>query len=920
MIMLSRNTPVAYTVGAAGFIGSHLCDKLLDHGIQVIGADDFSDGKRENLSHSAKDKHFHLINDPGEFNLDLPRLDYAFFALDPSTDKETYIRYFKNFLEICKKYKPKIVLISSVDLYDRHKSNRLSALESAEVKLAEFSLENNINARVVRLSSVFGPRMDFNSQEPVSRLILAACVDRLQDEATPLDFTSRSLYVMDAVDLLIKAVMHGSTAQKIYDGIRMHPVKLTEIKQILLDPLWHERRGFTPTELPPWPTPNIHKTMKELSWKNSTPIISALRETVAFFKENPILIKQPQNQLDEKKGNTERPEEKKEDWGEKWRNLQENSNPEVVDGKQNEVQVKTQKKVLKGYPVGKAFKKYTFIWVAIFVIMLAYFYPVASIAADFFSFQSHINQSSEASQKGDFQAVSEHAGMAEKKLVSIRQVTGSLGFTKPLFTPIQKEVELSLSSAEELAFAVSSLGRGHTALTTGLKVVSGEIEGESGKFFETANFEFDQADRYLSLMSSRLSEENLFLSGFNLKKTLSVYVENLREDIKKGRTSSLFLAQAVPKEGKKRYLVILQDNSVIRPSGGVVVALAEVVFENGKLLEIKTQSIEEFENSLTEKGEMPQDYLSDFSSSAWTLRDFGLSADFPTNARLAQLFWRRAGFISTSGVIALDLSAVSVMRDGQEKVSGNEKDLDKLLKESVNRVFFLSGQSLMKTGKALDTAAAQKHIMVYMSEPLFFSFLTTEGFSGSFPNIEKDKVGERLGFLSLSEANVTGRSSGFITRSIKLQTSIDPAGGISNNLSVLYGKPDASFKNRLKIYLQAGSKLSKAMWGGKDILKEVRSFSDYGRAGYSMLLDFKAGEEKELLLEYRDVKTLTWEANKAKFKLQVVKQPGTLSDKIDFKLDFPSSWRVEDSEISTGEQIFATNLSGDRTFEAILKK
>ena len=83
IINLSRNTPVALVVGAAGFLGSHLSEKLLDHKIAVVGVDNFKSGKKENITEVTKDSHFHFINtDAEDLTLDLSRLDYIFIVAD----------------------------------------------------------------------------------------------------------------------------------------------------------------------------------------------------------------------------------------------------------------------------------------------------------------------------------------------------------------------------------------------------------------------------------------------------------------------------------------------------------------------------------------------------------------------------------------------------------------------------------------------------------------------------------------------------------------------------------------------------------------------------------------------------------------------------------------------------------------------
>lgn len=879
-------------MGTAGFIGSHLTDKLLAHGVQVVGVDDFSSGRNGNLTESIKDKNFHLIRSSitESLNLEFPRLDYAFFVIGSSQPEQIYREAFSKFLEICKEFKTKIVLVSSIDLYDNRRIEGLSNLKQAEVKLACYSLENKTNARVVRLSPLFGPRMSFNSDDPICRLIEAAVLDELQKEATPLDFTTRSIFVEDAVDLLIKAVMHGATAQKIYDGVRLHPIKVTEIKQVLLDPLWHERRGFIPTELPPWPTPNITKTMKELSWRPKTSIVTALKETVVYFKENPELLE---------KENDDRSEDIPETPGSK-----DEKPPEI---NHTDVPKRLEKDFKK---VASTFKRCTVFWAVAMLVALAFFYPVASIAIDAVSLRDHLRSSSEAVLQGDFKVAESEASLAKSRVESIKQMVGSLGFLQfaGVLNPYLHKAEQLTSLADEITDAVEHSARGAQALSSGIKVVSGEKEGDGGKFFETAGFELDQADRQLALALSKLSDDGQ-LKEF--KVGIGNFLSSFRQDVSRSRAAVSFLTQAIPSEGRKSYLVLLQDNTTLRPSGGVVVSYAEVIFDNGKLLEIKADSIDNFEAQVKEAVDPPAEIRNDLGISNWSLRDYGFNADFPANARMAQWFYRRSTQSNPAGVIVLDLTAAAALQ-----VSGISS-LNNTLKDVVNKVFFLSKQNWTDTGQALDAALEEKHLLVYMSDPLFFSFLASSGWAGILPEEGQEKVGEREGFLAFSEANIGGNNlNQTLKRSFRLESNIDKAGWVSHKLAAVYFNPDNSgsllggtYKNRLNVYLPAGTKLVKARWGSSEITKEVKSFSDYGRAGYSMILELKPQEEKELILEYQDGKSLSWEANMAKYKLQVIKQPGTLSDKFDFKLNSPSS-----------PQIFSTDLSQDRSFEVVLKK
>jgi nucleoside-diphosphate-sugar epimerase len=218
-ILLSRNSPIAFVVGAAGFLGSSLIDELLSKNIQVVGVDDLSSGKKENLEEASKNKKFHFINksiiDQSLTEMvSLPRLDYAFFVAE-SGEKSLYSSGLLNFLNFVleskkngqsedSKHHPRVVLASSIELYGKNFDQNKQNLKDGEIRFARFIKYHKLNGRIVRLSAVFGPRMHFREQDPQVRLIQASLADVLHDTPTSADFSSRAIFIGDATSLLIK--------------------------------------------------------------------------------------------------------------------------------------------------------------------------------------------------------------------------------------------------------------------------------------------------------------------------------------------------------------------------------------------------------------------------------------------------------------------------------------------------------------------------------------------------------------------------------------------------------------------------------------------------------------------------------------------------------------------------------------------
>lgn len=930
---LSRNTPVAFVVGAAGFLGSHLCEALIDKNIQVVGVDDLSTGRLENLVEASKNRTFSFINQRGSLQppFDLCRLDYAFFVLPSQIAEGEYLLALKNFLKICQQFKAKIVFVSSVDLYDAKIKGQLN-LRQGEGEVAEFAAREGLNARIVRLAALYGPRMDLEGDEPLTRLLGSACREELQKEITALDFSTRALFIDDAVNLLIKAVMHGATSQKIYDGVGL-PVKISEIKQILLDPLWHESRMFAPTELPPWPTPNLEKTEKELSWKPKTALIEALKKTLAFFRENPECafrkVEEP----------TQITEEKKQVIAEIFNEHKEKGESAVkkITGKRlskwkwpgvKKTQFE-QAKVFLGTLAG------------IFLIAYGLIYPALSIGVGVYSVKIHLGQTGEAVKNGNFETASVKAAGAQAAAGEVRQTLsvftplGGIGLFKSQFQSLEYLLEaMNLASSSG-----SALAEGAGALAVSFQIISGEKEGELKESLASSYREFDSAEKGLSMVSGRLNAKQWqSLPGMVKDRIIDLQDEaEIGKEMAKGGKAAAFLLSQTVGGGDKKYLILAQDNTTLRPGGGIILAYAEISFKDGKLAEIKTGSVEDLDSKLTERVKPPLDVETDLKESAWLLRDSNQEVDFPTNARWAQWFYEKEAGSKVDGVISLDLVVLQrllevvgpVTPEGQQKsIDGeglfnevqNSSDkgrvLGGVLKETLNRIFFLPKRNWMGLGETLGRALSEKHLLIYLADAKMLPYLKDNKWAGAMPVPVTEKVGERQSFFQTVESNLSAPGlNQKLKRSYVMYDGVDSSRTVTRFLGISYNNPDAkSYHFRLKLYLSAGAKIQKAQWGEEDITARVNAFSDFGRAGYSVVLEVKSGEQKTFQLKYIDSKISEDKEGKAVYRVDIIKQAGTGEDKFEYRLDLPGTLKTE------GETVVTTDLSEDRSFEFNLQK
>lgn len=918
-ILLSRNQPVALVVGAASFLGSHLTDKLLELNIQVVGVDDLNLSDKKNLRKATEDKNFHLIiESPDNLGLDLARLDYIFIFQSGNLDK---------ILTLFKEHKSRSLLVSSIDLYEKNNGKELILQREAERKIANFAGEHNLNARVLRMGPVFGPRMDFKRKDPVISLIQQSLLGDLQKEYQ-LEFSSRALYVQDAIDLIVKTIFAGSTAQKIFDGVLPNPVKVSEVKMVLLDPLWYENRDFTPSELPPWPTPNLAKTAKFLNWSPKAKLVASLRETLSYFKENEVYVpeieeEKPQNLDQEKKENLEA-------------------------FKADHEETKQKK--------GKSLPKFSINLSKIYLILLislvtyAVVWPILLLGWSFVDFKFQLNEAFANLEKGEFDQGLNNANQANADVLTIKSIFEQLEPVRKtgLFKNQFESGDNLLSLAVLSTAATNSIILGTQSLLQSIKAVTGELAESPSLYFNLAQVE-------LTTASENISRAEVLTQTTGL---LSNKLSQYSKLVNRALALSILLPKVVAMESKKNYLVLLQNNMELRPGGGFIGSFAKVTFEGGKLKKLTVNDIYAIDGQLNIHVEPPKEIKEDLGQKDWYLRDSNWESDFPTAARQVEWFYSKETGETVEGVVALDVSAMQELlsvigplelADYNEKITSDnlfsravthaelsffpgsqakKSFLTALSSELLNKIFFLPQSNwpgiISSLGKSLD----EKHISVYLNDPKLFSYLDSEGWAHALPRQSNQNASRD--FLSLVEANLgANKVNYYLTRNYNLETVVGKDGDIKHRLRINYtnGSPSDTFpggkyKNRMRMYLPFGTKLSRVLWGETNITKDVSSFVDFGRSGYSFLLELEAKEQKTLVLDYAVPVKLEFKEGKASYRLDIIKQAGILKDPLQWKISFPLSYQVlnQSQALSPQEQIITTDLSTDRSFEVQFSK
>jgi UDP-glucuronate decarboxylase len=301
--------------GGAGFIGSHLCEKLLDQGHEVICLDNYFTGSKMNIIHLINNPYFELVRhdvtmplfyETDEiYNLACPASPVHYQYNGIKTIK-TSVMGAINTLGLAKRTKSKILQASTSEIYgdpEVHPQtedywgnvNTLGpracydeGKRCAETLFMNYHHQNNVRIKIARIFNTYGPKMNSNDGRVVSNFIVQA----LKGEDITIygdgSHTRSFQYIDDLVDGLIKLmdtpdtftgpVNIGNPVEITISSLAQMIIKMTGSKsKIIFLPL--------PQDDPKQRKPDITLARKELNWSPKVDAEVGLAKTVEYFRK-----------------------------------------------------------------------------------------------------------------------------------------------------------------------------------------------------------------------------------------------------------------------------------------------------------------------------------------------------------------------------------------------------------------------------------------------------------------------------------------------------------------------------------------------------------------------------------------------------------------------------------------------------------
>ncbi|NWF51606.1 MAG: SDR family oxidoreductase [Nitrospirae bacterium] len=301
--------------GGGGFIGSHLCEKLLNAGNEVLCVDNFFTGAKGNIAHIMNNPYFEVLRHDITFplyvevdeiyNLACPASPIH-YQLDPVQTVKTAVHGAINMLGLAKRLKIKILQASTSEIYGNPavhpqpeaywgsvnpigiRSCYDEGKRCAETLFFDYHRQHKLRIKVARIFNTYGPRMHLNDGRVVSNFIIQALTGKEITVYGDGTQTRSFCYVDDMIDGLIKLMNSADDFTGPVNLGNPHEISIIDLAEKVLK-ITKSRSKILhkplPQDDPVRRCPDITLAKKRLGWLPKTSLEEGLKKTVEYFKK-----------------------------------------------------------------------------------------------------------------------------------------------------------------------------------------------------------------------------------------------------------------------------------------------------------------------------------------------------------------------------------------------------------------------------------------------------------------------------------------------------------------------------------------------------------------------------------------------------------------------------------------------------------
>jgi UDP-glucuronate decarboxylase len=303
--------------GGAGFIGSHLCEKLLKEGNEVISVDNYFTGRKKNIQHLFKNPKFEIIRHDivNELRLEVDQI-YNFacpaspvhYQYNAISTVKTNVMGTLNMLGLARRVKARILQASTSEVYGNpleHPQKETywgnvntigirscydEGKRIAETLCFDYNRQHNVDIRIIRIFNTYGPRMLANDGRVVSNFIVQALSGKDITMYGDGSQTRSFCFVDDLVNGIVSMMNQdtfqgpvnlGNSDEFTVKELAELVIKLTKSKsKIIYNPL--------PLDDPARRRPDLSLAKEKLSYKFTVPLVEGLKRTIKYFQNEMV--------------------------------------------------------------------------------------------------------------------------------------------------------------------------------------------------------------------------------------------------------------------------------------------------------------------------------------------------------------------------------------------------------------------------------------------------------------------------------------------------------------------------------------------------------------------------------------------------------------------------------------------------------
>ena len=449
----------------------------------------------------------------------------------------------------------------------------------------------------------------------------------------------------------------------------------------------------------------------------------------------------------------------------------------------------------------------------------------------------------------------------------------------------------------------------------------------------------------------------------NLCKNGQEKISTIRQFTIKAKQIFPLLPDAIGLNGPRKYMVILQNNMELRPTGGFIGAFAIISFDAGVLKNVELSDVYSADGQLKGHIDPPLPIRTYLGQEHWYMRDANWNPDFTKTGEQLAWFLDKEINVSVDGVWAVDLtlakSIIGVLGeinlpDFSEKITADnlfikthentnqdffpgstqKKDfLSSLFKSMMGEITAQKNISNWDIVQVLFQSFQQKHLQIFFTNSAFEQVIKDIGWAGEMKNTDCG-INCFSDYLSLIDANLgVNKTNYYVEKNIEdkiyfQKNTIQHAMTIKykNNSPISDEKIGGVYKDYLRIYLPKDAQIVETNLNNQ-LLKistdpiatksAVLQAESGNLISVGVLIDVRPETEASLTLVY--TQPLIVSNNPFTYQLSLIKQAGTQADKVSLNFNYPETWNFKPINIGqsnsgqltlvkNGEVTYNTNL------------